>query len=239
MHENHIVVTFDLCSSSKLLEDLTLSGNVEALGQMLGHLHHFLRAKTKELNGTVYQFTGDGWILLFPDSMNGKRFVSFLTELCELQHYALHSKVTRLLESTPERLGITIGIDRGPLLQVNFSGRPEWVGRAINVACRLQSAIKDNDHEPEYKALLSKHLYEKFRSDFTVLHPVKATRSLRNIGRGPKFECMKVTLFRPSATSKPNVNIRRTLSMRVPSPLASKTASDQIKAAILRGPKRN
>lgn len=214
-----MVVSFDLCSSSKMLEDLTLSGNVDALGKLFAHLNMFVRAKTKELGGNVYKFTGDGWILLFPQSVDGKRFVTFLAEMCQFCHHVLRSTVIPVLEATPERIGIAIGLDSGPLLQIMLDGRSEWVGRPINVACRLQNSIKDKDGQPEYKALISKQLYEKLKDALATHEPVKVTRMLRNIRNGAKFECIKVTLFRPLARIRAPLRIRRRLRSPVQSAL--------------------
>lgn len=219
MAENRIVVSFDLRSSSRLIEDLTLSGNVEAMGQMLGHLYKFLSACVPELKGEIYQFTGDGWILLFPDSVPPKQFAVFLSEMCQFCHHALKSTVERLLESTPEMMGITIGLESGPLVPISFAGRTEWVGRAINVACRLQKAIKDKDKKPEYKALMSKQFFEKFKDGFAAYGATRVTRDLLNIGRGTSFECVKVSLFNPIPTSRPTAVIQKRLKARVPSPL--------------------
>jgi len=41
-------------------------------------------------------------------------------------------------------------------------GQREYVGRALNVACRLQAAIKDNDNSPAYKALVSKAAFNDY-----------------------------------------------------------------------------
>lgn len=209
MSENKIVVSFDLCSSSKILEDLSLTGNVDKMGNMLRDLHIIVDAEVGKLGGEVYKFTGDGWILIFPDTINGKLFVNLLTDICARCCNALKT-VRTFLESTPQRIGIVIGMDRGPLLKIKLAGTDEWVGRAINVACRLQNAIKDKDDEPEYKALMSKQLYQKFKAEFGICSPGAATRKLRNIRGGENFECIKVTLFRP-VSSALAASIRRRL----------------------------
>lgn len=219
MAENRIVASFDLRSSSRLIEDLTLSGNVEAMGQMLGHLHKFLQAKMPALKGEIYQFTGDGWILLFPDNVPPRMFSAFLSELCQFTHHALKTTVIRLLESTPEIIGITIGLESGPLVPIAFEGRTEWVGRAINVACRLQKAIKDKDKKPEYKALMSKQFFEKYKEGFVHCGATSVTRDLYNIGKGTNFECVKASLYSPLSASKPTAVIRRRLNAKVASPL--------------------
>lgn len=198
MIENKFVVSFDLCSSSKILEDLSLTSNVDIMVEMLGSLHKNISEKVHDLKGEVYKFTGDGWILLFPDDIDGTEFVAFLVEVCEICNAALQSTIRPVLESTPERIGIAIGIDRGPLLRFKLTEKSEWewIGRSINVACRLQNAIKDKDSNPVYKALVSKQVFQRLKLPLTNYPHVAVTRRLRNIRGGENFECVKTTLFR-------------------------------------------
>ncbi|MDP2929697.1 MAG: hypothetical protein Q8O01_06545, partial [Candidatus Omnitrophota bacterium] len=72
-------------------------------------------------------------------------------------------RVTAMLETKPEITGITFGVDIGRLSKIIMLGRREYIGCAINIACRLQTAIKDKDSRPQYKVLMSKHAFKTMR----------------------------------------------------------------------------
>ncbi len=71
--------------------------------------------------------------------------------------------------------------------------QPEYIGRALNVACRLQASIKDEDRSPAYKALVSNTAYITYFS--AALRQVKVwtlKRKLRNIRDGADFNRKKI-----------------------------------------------
>jgi hypothetical protein len=80
--------------------------------------------------------------------------------------------------------------------------RAEYVGRALNVACRLQSVAKErephaaheeNGHGRCYKALVSAHLYNERLGNVNMPYKVDSTTSsLRNILSGSGFACRKI-----------------------------------------------
>ena len=76
-----IVVAFDMCSSSDIIEELTLSGNLQRLKDFLTALKRYLASAQKNVEFDPYKFTGDGWILLFPPDTDGKVLVKFLQDL--------------------------------------------------------------------------------------------------------------------------------------------------------------
>ena len=91
---------------------------------------------------------------------------------------------------------LTFGIEKGPLVSMMMYGQREYIGRALNIACRLQSAIKDKDKSPAYKALVSNVVYnEYFASASKQLKVYKVKRKLRNIRGGVDFLCKKVHLL--------------------------------------------
>ena len=64
-------------------------------------------------------------------------------------------------------------------------GQQEYIGRALNVACRLQAAIKDADDSPAYKALVSNAAFNKyFTTARKLVKAWKVKRTLRNIRGG-------------------------------------------------------
>jgi hypothetical protein len=66
--ETHLIVVFDMRSSSNMIEDLTLTGNIRRLRDLVILLKKWLRSRSETIGFTLYKFTGDGWMLLFPVS---------------------------------------------------------------------------------------------------------------------------------------------------------------------------
>ncbi len=193
-----IVVAFDMCSSSNIIEDLTSHDNVEPLTTFFSGLKRYL---AKEQKGTLpfdpYKFTGDGWLLLFPENTDGVRLLRFLENLCLYFVVEFRRSLLPHLSHNPAVVGITFGIDKGELIPVTMDGRQEYVGRAINIACRLQGAVVDKGRSPAYTALVSNRVYGEYFAEAKPHRVVKVTRNLRNINNGAEFACRRLWLLRP------------------------------------------
>jgi class 3 adenylate cyclase len=160
------------------------------------NIKEFLHAKAAAVGYRLYNFTGDGWILLFPGKVNGQRLIIFLEELCKRYADLYAKNIKPVLETNPEVIGVTFGMDRGQLIKIHMNGRDEFVGRPINVACRLQSAIKDKDKNPGNKILISKHLFESIKTDLKTNRFGEVKRKLRNIAGGRDISCMKADILK-------------------------------------------
>jgi class 3 adenylate cyclase len=104
------------------------------------------------------------------------------------------------LSSMVSEIGLTFGIDEGTLIRFTMMERTEYVGRALNVASRLQSAIKDKDNHPAYKCLISKPAFTGLglpRTEWSKYKVTPVKRALRNIQGGGEFRCMKLCLPLP------------------------------------------
>jgi hypothetical protein len=191
-----IVVVFDICSSSNIIEDLTLTDNLEALQRLFRHLRIKLLAWSNRYKYIVYNFTGDGWVLLFPEEIKGEDLLSFLILLSELYESLYKRHLEPLLEKEPNVTGLTFGIERGSLVQLTMPGGTQYVGRALNIACRLQGAIKDRDNAPEYKALVSKQVFNIYFSSIPGVSADLTERTLHNIRGGESFSCARIDIRR-------------------------------------------
>lgn len=198
----HTVLSFDICSSTKIMENLLITGNLNLWRDFLINIKEFLIDEDHALPFNLYNFTGDGWIMLFDYQINGTSLLSFLDSFCTHFSTTFDKKIKKVLETTPSLTGITFGMDRGELIKVRMNKRIEYIGRAINMACRLQSAIKDRDPHCEYKLLMTKDLYSSIRADVPVGKFLKALRSGRNIAGGKEIECMKTTLLETVANTQ-------------------------------------
>ena|SRR3989338_1938143 len=192
--EDKLVVVFDICSSSNIIEDLSLTASLKAMRNLLISIKRFLREKSGELGFELYKFTGDGWILLFAPDTGGRTLMGLLADLSKLFHDRVNSDILPRLETKPQLVGITFGVDRGPLVKMTMMRKEEYIGRPLNIACRLQNAIKDKDPHPQYKVLMSNHVFVSFSEDLRRYRPRRVTRTLRNIRGGQKYECVKLDI---------------------------------------------
>jgi len=189
-----IVVKFDMCSSSTIIEDLTLRNDLKPLRNLLIRTKEFLVNESSSTGFILYKFVGDGWILLFPPDIGGLELLTFLTRLSKRFKMKMEKKVLTMLDDVPAITGLTFGVDRGQLVKVVMDGRDEYLGRALNVACRLQEAIKKGDPAPQYKVLMSRPVFHGFSDDLSNYKPEESTKSLRNIKGGSSFRCVQLCL---------------------------------------------
>lgn len=194
-----IVVAFDMCSSSNIIEQLTLNGDVERLKTFLGSLKQYLAEKQDMVLFDPYKFTGDGWILLFPPNTDGVALSSFLMDLCQFYAREYRKILKPYLANQPPVAGLTFGIDKGPIEHLIMYGQPEYVGRAINIACRLQGAVKEKGVTPAYKALVSNAVYAEYFKDAKFPKVSHTRRTLRNINNDTIYHCRNIELVASSA----------------------------------------
>ena len=184
-----VVVVFDISSSTTILEDLKRSDNLPVWRDLLINLKEFLQEKTYLPEMEIYKFMGDGWILLFrPNIHSGVLFdfLKALTSFVMFQFIAVH----RLLQKYPEPTGLTFGIDTGELIRLEMNGQVEYLGRAINVAARLQGEAKQfASPAMSNVALFSKASFNSLQPyDFDIRAEIH-TVNLRNISGGEQFPC--------------------------------------------------
>jgi hypothetical protein len=207
--QSRIVVVFDLCSSSQIMEDLLLGEKFDRYEAFLACVKRWLMnwAEGHSLakgQCELYKFTGDGWILLFPDTIRGEALVEFMYNLCEMIEAELARHILPSLSSVPSVLGATIGVEHGNLIRMTMTGREEYVGRALNIACRLQSAVKEKEPQAGcYKALISTPFFNERLAKASSRYKVDTTTcSLRNILSGTAFNCRRID-FTLDSTGQP------------------------------------
>lgn len=190
-----IVVAFEMCSSSDIIEELTLKGDISRFQKLLTKLKHYLAASQKTILFDPYKFTGDGWILLFPPNTDGPALLTFLRDLCSFFKMEFRNDVLRYLDMPPSLTGLTFGVEKGPLSPMTMYGGKEYLGRALNIACRLQNAVKDTGGSPAYKALVSNGVFNDYFSPADGYKVFRVKRTLRNIRGGAQFQCRKINLL--------------------------------------------
>jgi len=190
--EEKYVLVFDICSSTKIVEHLILEGPQESWCNLLIDIEDFLKRESEALGFEIYKFMGDGWILLFNADLSPKELFSFLDRLRDKYAVAYNERIGKILSTRIDKIGITFGLEMGNLIRFIMFERPEYIGRPLILAGRLQGAIKDNDPNPQGKLLMSKSVYKKVRRYIPKDHKVwKVTRNLRNVVGGENYDAIK------------------------------------------------
>ncbi len=159
VRETNIVVASDICSSTAILEDLLRSESQARWRNLLIGLKEFLLRAADQLPLVPYKFVGDGWILLFDTDIRPRALFRFLEQYCKRYDELFSEIIEPVLSCRPGPTGIAFGIDRGTLVQFVMSESNEFIGRPLNVASRLQAAVKQTIQPAAWHALITNSLY--------------------------------------------------------------------------------
>jgi hypothetical protein len=179
--ERHLVVVFDICSSTTILEDLKHTDNLGAWRNLLISLKDYLLQKGAPLHMDLYKFIGDGWVLLFPISVPKVELLGFLAGLSNAFETQFDAAVKPLLSQKPSPVGVMYGVDSGELVRMLLGNKVEYTGRAITVASMLQRHTTELRGGPAYKALFSKNSYNWPAAPPAGLAVEALTASLRDL----------------------------------------------------------
>lgn len=239
--ERHLVVVFDICSSTTILEDLKRTDNLAAWRDLLLDMKAHLQQEGSRLAMCLYKFIGDGWVLLFPDTVPKKELCALLCQLSEWYQSQFERSIKPLLLQEPSPIGLMFGIDAGELIRLELDEQIEYLGRAINVASRLQAQTKELRGGPSYKAIFSRNSFNSPAPPPRDLAVESTKVSLRNISPST-IECFIFQTLqtptekqdtsrhpRPETASKP---AKATQAGLVPA--EPKTPSPHIRVADLR-----
>jgi hypothetical protein len=207
VYPNVLVVTFDISSSSVMLDDLILGGKQKQFNKLLKDMHEWLVARGNEFGFEIYKFTGDGWILLFNnpgEQLAGGGLLKCLITLCEHYRQTRRKRIDGRLQTVIKRKGLTFGIDVGEIRKVTL-GQREFVGRPLILASRLQAVARsDEDGSPEYVALTTQAVYYEYLKHTDGVEIERVTHRLHNVMGDARYRCRRIDLAphmrEPSAT---------------------------------------
>ncbi|MBN1664677.1 MAG: hypothetical protein JW943_13845 [Deltaproteobacteria bacterium] len=190
---NKVVVTIDIVSSSLILEDLIKTDNIKRWQDMLDQMTDYLEINKSNFSADIYKFIGDGWIILFekPSSVDG--FFKFISSINQNYEKRYINDIYPYLEKPPEISGLTFGIDEGQLIQIRMHEKQEYIGRPINIACRLQGAINEIDIKRGFNVFMSHRLFNSLKVYELDLYSEVTERPLRNISEGKNFRCYRIS----------------------------------------------
>ena len=228
--ERHLVVVFDICSSTTILEDLKRTDNLAAWRDLLLDMKANLQEEGSRLAMCLYKFIGDGWVLLFPDSVPKKDLCGFLSRFSEWYQRQFESAIRPLLLQEPSPIGLMFGIDAGELIRLELNDQVEYLGRAINVASRLQAQTKDLRGGPSYKALFSRNSFNSPAPPPGEIVVESTKVSLRNISPAT-IECFIFqTLQVPPEKQGTGRQPRMETASKLPKPAEASPAPSEPKA---------
>lgn len=136
------VLVFDICSSTSILVALHADSAVDLYFTLIEQIGRVLRRDEKNLGFVIYKFIGDGFILLFSEETSIDAILLYFVRLVTRCDAILRDFISdQIPDAEMTRIGITGGLDRGWLVEKKLMGVVEYIGRPINVACRLQAAL--------------------------------------------------------------------------------------------------
>lgn len=190
-----LVVVFDISSSTTILEELRLNEHLHVWRNMLIEIKKFLQEQPN-IDIEIYKFLGDGWVLLFSPDVNPSELFQFLHLLTSRYFYLYCTMVTPFMQKDPRPVGLTLGIDSGDLIRLTMNEQAEYLGRAINVAARLQGEAKHKAEDGFTNlALVSKATFHGLcppgKNDWGATQTIA---NLRNISGGEFFQCFEIHL---------------------------------------------
>jgi len=126
------VLTFDICSSTSMLEDLHRTNTIEEYTVLISDIMTFLKSNSTQYGYEIYKFLGDGFILIFQDSTLIDSILEFCVALTNDCNAYIEKFISEKIEAETGilRKGITIGIDRGYVSKLSINGKDEYVGRS-------------------------------------------------------------------------------------------------------------
>lgn len=191
---NKIVVTVDICSSSIIIEDLLKRNNIKLWRNLLIKMKEYLTDNLQQSGAKIHKFIGDGWIILFDEPYSARNIFQLLEGINKQFDKYYTEKVFPTLDTPPEISGITFGIDEGQLIKITMQDNHEYIGRPINIACRLQGAINEIDIKGGYRVFISHRLYNVLKDDLCNYYSEATERSLKNISECSKFRCYRLVI---------------------------------------------
>jgi hypothetical protein len=189
-----MVVTTDICSSSHIVENLLKRSKIDVWRNVLIGVKEYIFREASKHEAEIYKFTGDGWIILFSPPYVEKGIVSYLKDINVFYKKLYNEHVLPTVDIPPKIYGMTFGIDEGQLVKLKMLDNEEYIGRASNIACRLQGAINEIDIYSGYRAFLSHIAYNLLKKEADLFYPDPTERLLKNISHSSDFQCFRLAI---------------------------------------------
>ncbi|MEM7027734.1 MAG: hypothetical protein AAF410_05880 [Pseudomonadota bacterium] len=137
--------------------------------------------------------------MLLPENTNGDEVLTLMYNISSMYYYYHWKNIDPILNIDVDITGVNFGVDKGTLISTFMHNKREYIGRALNVAARLQGSISQNDNAPQYKVLMTNSVYNDFDTNAKniikneyVVEDVR--RTLKNVQAEKDFRCKKIIL---------------------------------------------
>ena len=203
-----VITFFDICSSSKITEDLSLSNNLHLWQETPRKIEGWLEKKCDNIGFSIYKFLGDGWILIIDNDTDKKALLQFFAELCSKYSDNFYTVIEKKLSTEIKPVGLTFGLDIGEIYDVKIGGITEYMGPTLNIAARLQSCVQRPDclsDDPSNKLFMIRNNYFNYFKDYVggdYKVEEKTRRTLRNIRNDGTFICSRIWLTKDLTDAK-------------------------------------
>jgi class 3 adenylate cyclase len=195
------VFVFDICSSTSMMEDIQITSSLSSYAELMNYFTRFLTKLENHYNFQEYKFLGDGFILLFDSSVLPEEIYRFSEELVDVGGKLIASFIEDHMQNKVlPREGITIGVDSGILLK----GKEEYIGRAINIACRLQGKLDSTDSVN--RIIISQKVYSQITDPLVKAQFVNKPKVLKNVNGGKEVPCYESSPLVRKKHDIPNQN---------------------------------
>jgi class 3 adenylate cyclase len=195
------VVLFDICSSTRILENVTQYGQLDSYRDTLLKFDGIARSQTERFGGEFYKFLGDGYLVMFQGTLRADTILLFIISMYINSKQLLQNLVEHHVSlDNLQRIGLTFGVDFGNVYQIELGKSVEYYGIPINIATRLQSLIPHI--EDNYKALVSLTFKNKLRDDTMIRLCSRTRRTLKNINNNEPLKCFE---FDPTVVDNPRL----------------------------------
>ncbi len=185
-----IVLVFDICSSTSIIEDLHRQQTIFRYTELIARIQQYLEKYSVIYNFEIYKFVGDGFILLFDTTTLIDQVLFFSIGLTDECDKYLTNFINNYIEDKEiPRKGITIGLAKGLIeeLKLDKESPIEYIGRPITVACRLQDSLYKPEHTN--RVLMVLKLYAEIQDKLLKMVCAETSRSLKNINKNRKQTC--------------------------------------------------
>lgn len=190
------IICFDIVSSSKIIEELSKSNEVDAWKNLISKLGLYIEEQDPKDKMIIYKFIGDGWIIILDQLLDLNFIRGYLSSLLKKYLKLFDDYVKPRLEIDIKNIGITAGVDIGEIFEIAINEKKEWIGRPINIASRLQGVVSIPKDNVINSFLISERSFNDLNGGSIEKKLVKKDkrRTLKNIADDDKFKCHKVLL---------------------------------------------
>jgi class 3 adenylate cyclase len=185
------VVVYDICSSTRMLEDLATNDNLAPYEDLILKVASEFSGELAVVSPVLYKFLGDGGMYLLHDDISVDSLVKGLCEFVESADVIVSRFVKRHIEVELQRFGLTVGVAFGTVHKTDKVGTlTEYYGRPLNLASRLQGSLKEPDQSN--KILVQKEVFQRLQDRELRRHFNLRKRIFRNINGDQPISCYEI-----------------------------------------------